>query len=191
MTQDTMKIAIYCGSASGSKPEYLEAATTLGHYFAEQGIDLVYGGGKVGLMGTIADAVLEAGGQVFGFIPKALEDKEIAHTGLTSLTVVPDMHTRKAAMADLADAFVAMPGGAGTLEEIFEAWTWAQLGYHAKPCAFYNVAGFYDPLFSMVDTMIETGFVKQEYSDMLIKTDRPETLIERIRHYQPPKKKWT
>lgn len=191
MKPETMKIAVYCGSASGNKPEYLAAARQLGHYFAEQGIDLVYGGGKVGLMGTIADSVLDAGGKVYGFIPQALEEKEIAHTGLTELTVVPDMHTRKAAMADMADAFVAMPGGMGTFEEIFEAWTWAQLGYHTKPCAFYNVAGFYGPLFAMVDSVAESGFMKPEYIDMLIKTDQPEDLLEQIRSYQPPKKKWT
>ncbi|WP_028305115.1 TIGR00730 family Rossman fold protein [Oceanospirillum maris] len=186
-----MRIAVYCGSASGNKPEYLEAAVQLGRYFAAQGIDLVYGGGKVGLMGAIADAVLIAGGNVYGFIPKALEEKEIAHKGLTKLTVVPDMHTRKAAMADMADAFVALPGGVGTFEEIFEAWTWAQLGYHNKPCAFYNVEGFYEPLFAMIDSVADSGFMKQDYIEMLIKTNQPEELLAQIQSYQAPKKKWT
>ena len=186
-----MKIAVYCGSASGNKPEYIEAAEKLGRYFAAQGIDLVYGGGKVGLMGTIADAVLQAGGRVYGFIPEALEAKEIAHTGLTELTVVPDMHMRKAAMADMADAFVALPGGVGTFEEIFEVWTWAQLGYHSKPCAFYNVGGFYDSLFAFTDSVADAGFMKREYIDMLIKTDQPDDLLAQIRQYQPPKQKWS
>lgn len=186
-----MKIAVFCGSSTGNLPVYTEAAQRLGRYLAEQRIALVYGGGKVGLMGVVADAVLQAGGQVYGVIPVSLASKELAHPGLTELQVVADMHERKAAMAELADAFVAMPGGAGTLEEIFEAWTWAQLGYHTKPCAFYNVQGFYDPLLQMVDQMCSAGFLKQMHADMLIRESSPEALLTSIRQYQPPKHKWS
>lgn len=186
-----MKIAVYCGSSAGTNPLFTQAAQTLGHHFAHSGIDLVYGGGKVGLMGTIADAVLEAGGKVYGIIPQQLKDKEIAHPQLTQLQVVADMHQRKATMAEMADAFVAMPGGTGTLEEIFESWTWAQLGYHQKPCAFYDVANFYAPLFNMLENMSDTGFINPDYIQMLIRTDNPETLITSVKNYQPPKQKWS
>ncbi|SBS30507.1 LOG family protein YvdD [Marinomonas aquimarina] len=185
-----MKIAVFCGSSSGNDPRFVETTKALGKYFAEQGVDVVYGGGDVGLMGTIADAVLEGGGKVYGAIPEYLKSKEIAHPNLTELHVVKDMHERKAKMAELADAFVALPGGIGTLEEIFEVWTWAQLGHHSKPCAFYNVMGFYDPLFTMVEQMRDAGFVRPQYVDMLIKTDQAETLLEAIRHYQAPDRKW-
>lgn len=186
-----MKMAVFCGSSSGIHPHYTEATRTLGHFMAAQGIDLVYGGGKVGLMGCIADAVLEGGGQVHGVIPAPLMHKEIGHTGLTQLDVVADMHQRKARMAELADAFIALPGGIGTLEEIFEAWTWGQLGYHQKPCAFYNVQGFYDPLFEMIDQMSQSGFLKPEYASMTIRADQPEDLLEQINRWQPPKQKWS
>jgi len=186
-----MKIAVFCGSSTGNNPDFVQATKVLGHYFGEQGIDLVYGGGKVGLMGTIADAVLESGGKVFGVIPKYLEEKEIAHTGLTELTIVTNMHERKAKMAEMADAFVALPGGAGTLEEIFEAWTWAQLGHHAKPCAFYNTNGFYNQLIDMIGTMTDSGFLKPHYANMLIQTNTPESLLTAINCYQAPQHKWT
>lgn len=185
-----MKVAVFCGASSGNDPRYVETTKALGKYFAEQGVDVVYGGGDVGLMGTIADAVLAHGGKVYGVIPEYLKSKEIAHEHLTELHVVADMHERKAKMADLADAFVALPGGAGTLEEIFEVWTWAQLGHHAKPCAFYNVMGFYDPLMSMVRQMSEAGFIRPQYVDMLINTDQPDELLTALKTYQPPKKKW-
>lgn len=185
-----MKIAVFCGSSTGNNPEYVEAAKRLGEYFAEHSIDLVYGGGKVGLMGAIADATLAHGGKVYGVIPKHLKEREIAHQGLTELTVVADMHERKAKMAQMADAFVALPGGAGTLEEIFEVWTWAQLGHHQKPCAFYNVNGFYDLLKDMIINMCQSGFLKPHYADMLIHTDEPESLITSINTYQAPQKKW-
>jgi len=186
-----MKIAVFCGSSTGNNPTYINEAEKLGRFFAKNGIDLVYGGGKVGLMGAIANAVLLNGGRVFGVIPEHLKEKEIAHEGLTELFVVTDMHERKAKMAAMADAFVALPGGAGTLEEIFEAWTWAQLGHHSKPCAFYNVNGFYLHLFSMITNMKDSGFLNAEYSEMLILADSPQELLSCIEVYQPPKKKWT
>jgi len=186
-----MKVAVFCGSSTGNKLSYVNEAKKLGLFFANNGIDLVYGGGKVGLMGTIADAALSHGGKVIGVIPEYLKEKEIAHEGLTELIVVRDMHERKACMASMADAFVALPGGAGTLEEIFEAWTWAQLGHHSKPCAFYNTNGFYDHLLAMITNMIDSGFLNAEYSEMLILADSPEILIQGIEKYQPPIKKWS
>ena len=185
-----MRVAVYCGSALGVTEEYEVAATALGHYFAEHQIDVVYGGGNVGLMGVVASATLAAGGIVIGVIPKHLQDKEIAHLTLTELHVVADMHQRKAKMAELADAFVALPGGVGTLEEIFEVWTWAQLGLHNKPCAFYNVAGFYDPLFTMINGMQEAGFIKQPYVEMIIEAQAPAELLAAFEGYQSPRKKW-
>lgn len=186
-----MKIAVFCGSSSGHHPEFVKATKALGGYLASQGIDLVYGGGKVGLMGAIADAFLENGGKVYGVIPEHLKQKEIAHPGLTELNVVSDMHERKATMAGMADAFVALPGGAGTLEEIFEAWTWAQLGHHAKPCAFYNINGFYNPLIEMIASMSASGFLNPRYAEMLIHTDRSDALLSAIQSYEAPKQKWT
>lgn len=185
-----MKIAIYCGSSTGHSPHFVESTKALGKYLAKNGIDIVYGGGNVGLMGVIADSALAAGGRVYGVIPQDLKNKEIAHPNLTDLKVVEDMHQRKAAMANMADAFVALPGGPGTLEEIFESWTWAQLGHHAKPCAFYNMNGFYDSLKAMIDTMCTSGFIKEEYANMLIHVDTPEELLSSISVYQAPKNKW-
>ena len=186
-----MKIAVFCGSSTGNNPSYINAAKKLGAFFGENGIDLVYGGGKVGLMGAIADAVLESGGKVFGVIPEYLKEKEIEHTGLTELFVVADMHERKAKMASMADAFVALPGGAGTLEEFFEVWTWAQLGHHSKPCALYNTNGFYQDLLAMVTNMTNSGFMSEEYANMLILADTPKELVRCIETYQPPLKKWS
>lgn len=185
-----MKIAVFCGSSSGNDPRFVQTTKELGKYFAEQGVDVVYGGGYVGLMGTMADAVLENGGKVYGVIPEYLKSKEIAHPNLTELHVVKDMHERKAKMAELADAFVALPGGIGTLEEIFEVWTWAQLGHHSKPCAFYNVMEFYKPLFGMVEQMSDAGFIRPQYVDMLIRTDQADVLLDAIRAYQAPDRKW-
>lgn len=185
-----MKIAVFCGSSAGVDPVFAEATAELGRYFGEQGIAVVYGGGNVGLMGIVAQSCLDAGGEVFGVIPEALQEKEIAHPSLTELKVVADMHERKAEMARLADAFVALPGGAGTLEEIFEAWTWAQLGYHTKACAFYNTNGYYDPLKDMISTMTSAGFLKPDYADMLIHTDSPQALLEAINNYVSPREKW-
>ncbi|CAG8998320.1 MAG: Putative cytokinin riboside 5'-monophosphate phosphoribohydrolase [Candidatus Celerinatantimonas neptuna] len=185
-----MKVAVFCGSSLGDSPVFRDAAIRLGKYLAKQKIDLVYGGSQVGLMGIIADTVLEQRGCVYGVIPEKLKDKELAHTGLTELIIVSDMHQRKAKMAELSDAFIAMPGGAGTLEEISEAWTWAQLGYHTKPCCFYNIDGFFSPLLDMFHKMVTHQFMKVDYTDMLINEDQPEALITSIRNYRPPQKKW-
>lgn len=179
-------VCVYCGSAPGRRPEYTAAAQALGRALAEANLALVYGGGRVGLMGMVADAVLAAGGRAIGVIPQLLVDKEVAHHGLTELHVVPDMHRRKHMMAELADAFVAMPGGAGTLEELFEVFTWTQLGYHAKPVALLNVAGFYDPLLAMLRHTVEEGFLRPAYFDTLCVADTPDALLERIRRYQAP-----
>lgn len=185
-----MKVAVYCGSRSGNEPLYAEKAKELGEFFGKNGIDLVFGGGHVGLMGITADAVLASGGKAYGVIPEHLVNRELAHPGLTELFVVKDMHERKAKMAELADGFVALPGGIGTLEEIFEVWTWAQLGMHRKPCAFYNVNGFYDSLLQMVETMVAAEFVSQQYLDMIVLADNPTDLVDRFRNYTPPREKW-
>jgi uncharacterized protein (TIGR00730 family) len=184
-------VCIYCGSSPGSRPVYADAARALGRALAEADLTLVYGGGRVGLMGVVADAVLAAGGRAIGVIPKLLVDKEVGHTGLTALHVVPDMHHRKKMMADLSDAFVAMPGGAGTLEEFFEVYTWAQLGYHRKPVALYNIEGFYDPLIALLRHTVDEGFMQRTYFDTLCIDTAPAPLIEQLRHYQPPARdKW-
>jgi uncharacterized protein (TIGR00730 family) len=154
-------------------PGYREAARELAHEMVARGLDLVYGGGSVGVMGAVADAVLERGGAVTGVIPRSLATKELAHDGLTELIVVGSMHERKAKMAELSDAFVALPGGWGTCEEIFEMLTWAQLGFHAKPCGLLNVAGYYDPLFAFLEHAIAERFVKEEYRPMMIMEDDP------------------
>lgn len=186
-----MKIAVFCGSSYGNDPKYAQCAREVGTYMASQGIDLVFGGGKVGLMGEVADAVLAGGGQVYGVIPESLRDRELAHQGLTDLKVVSGMHERKALMAAQADAFVALPGGPGTMDELFEAWTWAQLGYHDKSCAIYNAFGYYDPLLSFLDTMADSGFMKPHYRQMLVVQSEPEALLEALKSYQPPKSKWS
>ncbi|HTN33930.1 MAG TPA: TIGR00730 family Rossman fold protein [Marinobacter sp.] len=185
-----MKIAVYCGSQSGNNAAYATCARELGESLCRHGIDLVFGGGQVGLMGIIADTVLAGGGNVYGVIPEHLLNREMAHQGLTELFVVKDMHERKAKMAELADGFVAIPGGIGTLEEIFESWTWAQLGLHRKPCGIYNVNGFYDPLLEMIRTMGKAGFLKQEAINTLVLAKTPEQLIEGFRTYVAPSGKW-
>lgn len=185
-----MKIAVFCGSSPGNKPYFIEAAEHFGQTMTRLGHDLVFGGGNVGLMGCVADAVLASGGKAYGVIPESLRDRELAHQGLTRLDVVKSMHERKALMADMADAFVALPGGPGTMDEIFEAWTWGQLGYHHKPCALYNVNGYYDELLSLIGKMSSSGFLKQEYADMVIVEQQPEALIARLENYQPPIQKW-
>ncbi len=186
-----MRLCVFCGSSAGQDPVYIEAARLLGITLARNGIELVYGGASVGLMGAVADAVLTEGGRVIGVMPQALVDKEIAHTGLSDLRVVGSMHERKALMAELSDGFIALPGGLGTFEELFEVWTWAQLGYHKKPCALLNVAGFYDRLADFLDNVVESGFVKPVHRAMLIVKDEPEALVDAIRSYEPPKvEKW-
>lgn len=181
-----MRLCVFCGSSSGSKPVYLEMATRLGKALADTGIGLVYGGASVGLMGAVADAALANGGEVIGIIPQALQEKEIAHKGLTDLRVVGSMHERKALMAELSDGFIAMPGGIGTLEELFEVWTWAQLGYHTKPCALLNVDGFYDGLATFLDNLVEEAFVKSNHREMLIVETEVESLLLAIGRYEAP-----
>lgn len=186
-----MRLCVFCGSSSGQDPVYLEAARSLGEAMAARGIDLVYGGASVGLMGAVADASLGRGGHVIGVMPQALVDKEIAHRGLSDLRVVGSMHERKALMAELADGFIALPGGLGTFEELFEVWTWAQLGYHRKPCALLNAGGFYDKLTDFLDDVVERGFVKPIHRSMLIVENEPAALIDAILAYESPKvDKW-
>jgi uncharacterized protein (TIGR00730 family) len=186
-----MDIAIFCGSSAGHDPAFAEIARKAGKTLAQSGIGLVYGGGKVGLMGVIADAALEAGGRVTGVITRSLLEGELGHKGLTRLEVVETMHERKQLMADLSDAFLALPGGAGTLDEMFEQWTWAQLGIHEKPCAFLNFRGYYDPIIAMSKTMVREGFMKQPYHDMLGFSEDIDSLIAGFRAYTPPPRKWT
>ncbi|MFT0859053.1 TIGR00730 family Rossman fold protein [Ancylobacter sp. G4_0304] len=180
------RVCVFLGSNSGNRPAYRAAATALGTALARQGLGLVYGGASVGLMGAVADAALSAGGEVIGIIPQRLVDKEVAHPGLSDLRIVQSMHQRKALMAELSDAFVALPGGVGTLEELFEVWTWAQLGGHAKPCALYNVEGYYDQLLGFLDHVVDEAFMKPAHRDMLLVAEEPGALIERLRAYQPP-----
>jgi uncharacterized protein (TIGR00730 family) len=181
-----MRLCVFCGSSSGSEPVYLESARALGSALAREGIGLVYGGASVGLMGAVADAALAAGGHVTGVMPQALVDKEIGHRGLTDLRIVGSMHERKALMAELSDGFVALPGGLGTFEELFEVWTWAQLGYHRKPCALLNVAGFYDKLADFLDDVVSRGFVKPVHRGMLVVEREPEALLRAVKAYTPP-----
>jgi uncharacterized protein (TIGR00730 family) len=179
-------VCVFCGSRFGTEPAYGKAAQTLGGTLVAEGITLVYGGGRVGLMGVLADAVLEAGGEAIGVIPKALVEREIAHTGLTDLRVVGSMHERKALMSELSDGFVALPGGSGTLEEFFEVLTWAQLGEHGKPCGLFNVDGYYDPLLAVFDHMVAKGFLSEEHLFMILVETEPEPLLEALALYRPP-----
>lgn len=180
------RLCVFCGSSTGANPAYAEAAATMGTLLANRGIGLVYGGGNVGLMGVVADAALKAGGEVIGVIPQALFDREVAHAGCTELRVVDSMHTRKAMMADLADAFVAMPGGVGTFEEFFEAVTWTQLGLHQKPCGLLNVAGFYTPLARFIDQAVSDGFIKLVHRAIIVVDDDPARLIETLTTIELP-----
>ena len=185
------RLCVFCGSSAGTDPAFLASARGLGALLARQGITLVYGGGHVGLMGALADAVLGAGGRVVGVIPRALWDREIGHGGLTELHIVETMHERKALMASFADAFVALPGGLGTLEEIFEVWTWGQLGIHKKPCGFLDVNGYYASLFAFLDGAVERGLVRPEHRAMAIVDGDCETLLRRLAEYEPPRvAKW-
>ncbi len=177
---------MFCGSRSGTEPAYEEAARATGRTLADRGITLVYGGGHVGLMGVVADAALGAGGEVVGVIPRALLEREIAHTGLTDQRVVDSMHERKALMSDLSEGFVALPGGTGTLEEFFEVLTWAQLGEHRKPCGLLNAAGYYDPLLSVFDHMVAKGFLSEGHRAMVLVETEPQRLLESFERYRPP-----
>jgi len=185
-----MKICIYCGSSSGFDPAYRDGAAQAARSLALGAATLIYGGGRVGLMGVVADAALGAGGEVIGVMPRSLVQREIAHRGLHHLHVVETMHERKTTMSNLADAFLALPGGAGTLEEIFEQWTWGQLGIHGKPCAFLNLKGYFDPIRTMVDRMVGEGFLGPQFAAMLtFSTDVPQILAA-FRAYVPPPSKW-
>jgi uncharacterized protein (TIGR00730 family) len=179
-------ICVFCGSNTGGREAYAEATRNVGRTIAERGFRLVYGGGAVGLMGVLADAALAAGGEVVGVIPGVLVEREIAHTGLTELRPVNSMHERKAMMADLSDGFVALPGGAGTLEEFFEIWTWGQLGHHRKPVGLLNVAGFFDPLIAFLDRQEAERFMRREHRDMLIVERDPAPLLDRFETYRAP-----
>jgi len=176
------RIAVFCGSNSGVARAYADAAREVGDLLGKRGIELVYGGGRVGLMGLLADACLGAGGRVTGVIPQALADREVAHRGLTDLRVVASMHERKALMAELSDAFLALPGGYGTWDELFEALTWSQLGIQRKACGLLNVADYYDPLIAMVDTAVTQGFIRLEYRDLLLSDTDAVRLLDRLSH---------
>ena len=179
-------VCVFCGASPGASPVYQEAAVALGRHLAERGLTLVYGGGAVGLMGTVADAALAAGGEVIGIIPQSLQEAEIGHKGLSRLEVVDGMHARKARMAELSDAFIALPGGLGTLEELFEVWTWGQLGYHAKPLGLLDVNGFYEKLGGFLDHIVEEGFVRPQHRAMLLLGQQPDELLDGMDRFESP-----
>jgi len=185
------RLCVFCGSSPGARAEYRAAAEAMGVALARRGIGLVTGGGRVGLMGVVADAALAAGGAVIGVIPEALVAWEVAHAGLTELRVVGSMHERKALMADLSDAFAALPGGFGTLEEYCEVLTWSQLGLHAKACGLVNVAGYFDPLLAMFDRAVAERFLRPEHRALVLAAPDPERLIDQLAAYRPPAlEKW-
>jgi uncharacterized protein (TIGR00730 family) len=185
------RLCVFCGSSHGANPAYEEAARIVGNELARRGIGLVYGGGNVGLMGVVADAVLAAGGEVIGVIPEALMAKELGHRGIQDLRVVKTMHERKALMAELSDGFIALPGGIGTFEEFFEIVTWAQLGFHSKPCALLNVNGFYDPLLHLLDHAIAERFVRPKQRDLVLVESDVSALLNRMAtHHVPHEPKW-
>ena len=181
-----MRICVFCGSSTGFRPAYRRVAEQFGALLASEGIGVVYGGASIGLMGAVADAALAQGGEVIGVIPRSIAEHEIAHAGLTALHVVGSMHERKALMAELSNAFVALPGGIGTLEELFEVWTWAQLGLHMKPCGLLNVMGFYDGLSQFLARVVEEGFLRAEHREMMMVMEEPHTLLAAIRGYIAP-----
>jgi uncharacterized protein (TIGR00730 family) len=180
------RICVFCGSSFGSRPEYRQAAAEVGALLARKGVGLVYGGSNVGLMGVVADTVLAAGGDVIGVIPEALVAKEVAHRGLADLRVVGSMHERKALMAELSSAFLALPGGFGTLEEFIEAVTWSQLGLHRKPCGLLNLCGFYDSLLALLDHAVDERFLRPENRALVLAETDAETLIDKLLSHQPP-----
>lgn len=179
-------VCVFCGSSLGRRPEYRRAAQKMGALLAERSIRLIYGGGNVGLMGALADACLAAGGEVTGVIPQALGDKELAHWGLTELHIVKSMHERKSMMAELAGAFIALPGGFGTFEEFFEVLTWTQLGLQRKACGLVNVSGYYDSLLALADRAAEDGFLQPEHRQMVVAADSPAAVLEMVLHFEPP-----
>lgn len=180
------RVAVFCGSNFGRSETYKENAVRLADLFLERGIGLVYGGGNVGLMGVVADRMMEGGGEVLGVITHALQNLEVAHHGITELTVVETMHERKRKMYDLADAIIAMPGGIGTLDELFESWTWNQLGYLNEPCGLLNVDGYFDPLVTMLDRMVTEGFLRREQRDILQVSSDPVELLELLTQARNP-----
>ncbi len=185
------RICVYCGSSPGRDPAFRQAAETLGALLAQRGIGVVYGGGHVGLMGAVADAAMAAGGEVIGVIPEALEAREIGHREITELRVVASMHERKLLMADLSDAFIALPGGVGTIEELVEIFTWLQLGLHAKPVSLLNVNGYWQPLVAVFDHGVAESFIKPEYRAMLLVDEDPAALLDRFAGWQAPARpKW-
>jgi uncharacterized protein (TIGR00730 family) len=179
------RISVFCGSSPGARPAYGQAADELGRLLVEEGIGLVYGGGHVGLMGRLADAVLAEGGEAIGVLPEALVAKEIGHPGLSELRVVGSLHERKALMAELADGFVALPGGLGTVEELFEVYTWAQLGLHRKPCALLDVEGYYEGIARFLAHAVEERFLREDHRAMLIVDPDPRALLDRLRRFEP------
>ncbi|WP_100406316.1 LOG family protein [Bacillus solitudinis] len=180
------RIAVFCGSSNGASPIYKEGAIQLGTELAKRNITLVYGGSSVGLMGAVADTVLEMGGNVIGVIPKLLAEREIAHLHLTELHTVQTMHERKAKMAELSDGFITMPGGAGTLEEFFEVFTWSQIGYHQKPCGLLNINQYFDPLNLLLDHMVSEQFLQRQYRAIALSDSNPSGLLEKFMAYLPP-----
>ncbi len=184
-------VCVFCGSSAGNDARYANAARELGALLVARGYGLVYGGGRVGLMGEIAGAVLDAGGEAVGIIPAALLRREVGHGALTRLEVVESMHERKARMAELADAFIAMPGGFGTFEEWFEIITWGQLGIHARPCALLNVAGYFDPLLNLVERAVGEGFIRTEHRELFTVASTPADVLDRIANASPaPREQW-
>src|SRR5277367_6408587 len=180
------RICVFCGSNLGISPVYREAAVVLSRLLVERGIEVVYGGGNIGLMGVLADAALESGGRVIGVIPESLMAKEVGHAGLTDLRIVKSMHERKALMADLSDGFIAMPGGFGTFEEFCEVVTWSQLGIHAKPCGLLNVEGYYDPLLALFDHAVSEGFLRQQNRELVLADPSPERLLDKMLQFRIP-----
>lgn len=179
-------LCVFCGSSTGARPEYAEVAAALGAAIAERGLRLVYGGASVGLMGAVAGGALRAGGEVIGVLPHHLAGREVGHIGLTRLELVDTMHERKARMMELSDGFIALPGGIGTFEELFEVWTWGQLGLHRKPCALLNVADYYAPLIHFLDNGVSEGFVRPAYRAMLVVASTVPSLFDALDQYQPP-----
>lgn len=187
MRDDRLKrLCVFCGANTGNRPQYREASEALGQALVNAGIGLVYGGAGIGLMGTIADTVRNAGGEVIGVIPQNLVEREVAHRQIDDLRVVESMHDRKALMAELSDGFVALPGGIGTLEELFEVWTWGHLGLHGKPCALLDVDGFYTRLSQFLDHVDQEGFLRKGVREMLLIDDNPDSLVTRMRVYRAP-----
>lgn len=185
------RIAVYCGSNKGVRPEYAAAAQALGTLLAREKIELVYGGGMVGLMGIVADAVLQAGGHVIGVIPEKLVIKEVVHEKLPDLRVVKDMHERKALMAQLSDGFIGLPGGYGTFEEVFEVLAWSQLGWHGKPIGLLDIGGFYSSLLSFLDHVRNEGFIRPQHRELVLVASEPAEILRRMQAYRPPTEvKW-